>query len=104
MPTRITVQMTQQGLLIPHTALGDWSTQELEAVRGKREIVIRTKSVSADVRSRTRQALHAAGMLYNPSWEDPPPVSPEERARLAKKLAQGQPLSEIIISKRDDRA
>jgi hypothetical protein len=31
-------------------------------------------------------------------------VSAEERARLAQKLAQGQPLSEIIIAEREDRA
>jgi hypothetical protein len=31
-------------------------------------------------------------------------VSSEERARLAQKLAQGQPLFEIIITDRADRA
>jgi hypothetical protein len=42
--------------------------------------------------------------LYKPDWETPPDVPPEERARLAKKLAQGQPLSEVIIAEREDRA
>ena len=31
-------------------------------------------------------------------------VNPVDKARLAKKLAQGQPLSEIIIADREDRA
>jgi hypothetical protein len=48
--------------------------------------------------------LHAAGLLYKPDWETPAEVSAEERARLAQKLAQGQPLSEIIIAEREDRA
>ena len=104
MATNIAVQMTPQGLLIPRAALGDWYTQELEAMWGKREIVIRAKPTPADERSQVRQVLRAAGMLYEPHWETPPPVSPEERARLAKKLAQGQPLSEIIIEDREDRA
>jgi hypothetical protein len=104
MATTIAVQVTPQGLLIPRTALGDWYMKELEAVWEKREIVIRPRPTPADVRSQVRQALRVAGMLYEPHWETPPPVSPEERARLAKKLAQGQSLSEIIIAEREDRA
>ncbi len=33
--------------------------------------------------------------------EPPDPVSEEEREEIAKKLGQGRPLSEIIISERD---
>jgi len=104
MATTIAIQVTPQGVLIPRDALGDWYAKELEAVWEKHEIIIRPKTTPVDVRSRVRQALRAAGMLYEPRWETPPPVSPEERARLAKKLAQGQPLSEIIIAEREDRA
>jgi len=104
MATIVAVQMTPQGLLIPRTALGDWYTKELEAVREKQRIVIRPRATSADGRSQVRQVLRAAGMLYEPPWETPAPVSQEERARLAKKLAQGQPLSEIILADREDRA
>ncbi len=107
MATTIAVQMTPQGLLIPHTALGDWSTKELEAVWEKRMIVIRPKRpkpTPVDTRPQVRRILREAGMLYETGWETPPSVSPEERARLAKKLAQGQPLSEIIIADREERA
>jgi len=104
MATTIAIRVTPQGLLIPRTALGDWYTKELEAVWEKREIVIRPRPTPADARSQVRQVLRAAGMLYEPHWETPSLVSPEERARLAKKLAQGQSLSEIIIAEREDRA
>ena len=57
---------------------------------------------TTDKRTQVRQIL--AGMLYHPNWEMPPHVSPEKRAQLAKKLAQGQTLSEIIITEREDHA
>lgn len=103
MNTTIAVRVTAQGLLIPRTALGDWEVQELEVVREKQAIIIRPKPASGDTRAQVRQILHKAGMLYEPDWETPLPVSPEERARLAKKLARGQPLSELIIADREDR-
>jgi len=103
MGTTITVQMTAQGLLIPRNTLGDWSNKELEAVWEQRGIVIRLKSAAADTRIQVRQVLREAGLLYEPGWETPPPVSLEERARLAKRLAQGRPLSEVIIADREDR-
>lgn len=99
----IAVRMTSQGLLIPSAALGDWKGDELEAVREREAIIIRPKSTATDMRAQVRQVLRTAGMLYEPDWETPPSVSPEERVRLAKKLAQGQPLSEVIIADREDR-
>lgn len=65
--------------------------------------MIHPKSTRADTRAQVRQVLRTAGLLYEPDWETPPPVSPEERARLAQKLGQGRPLSEIIIEEREDR-
>ncbi len=87
-------------MLIPRAALGDWNTKELEALREKQGIVIRPKPTHADTRTQVRQILRAAGMLYKPDWEMPSPVSPQERARLAKKLAQSRTLSEIIVEDR----
>jgi len=104
MDTSVTVHMTRKGLLIPRKALGDLVAEELEAVREEGTIVIRPKSLGADERTRVRQALRAAGMLYEPEWEPPTPVSPEERARLAEKLGQVGPLSDVIIADRGDRA
>lgn len=104
MGTSIAVHRTPRGLLIPRAALGDWYAEELEAVWEKQAIVIRPKPARTSTRDQVRQVLREAGMLYEPHWETPPPVSPEERARLASELAQGQPLSEIIIADREDRA
>jgi hypothetical protein len=104
MTTTIEVQMTPQGLLIPRAALGDWRMEELEAVREEQGIVIRPKLTETETRSQVRQILDIAGLLYQPNWETPQPVSSEERAQLAKKLAQGQPLSEIIIAEHEDCA
>ena len=104
MNTTVTVQITRKGLLIPRDALGDLGAEDLEAVRKEGTIVIRPKSTTADERTRIRQVLRAAGMLYEPEWEPPMPVSHEERTRLARKLGQVGPLSEVIIAGRGDRA
>jgi hypothetical protein len=104
MTTEIAIQLTPQGLLIPNAALQDWNVNELEAVRRKQTILVRPKHTTDDPRAKVRQALHIAGMLYEPNWETPIDVSPEERARLAQKLTKGQLLSEIIIAEREERA
>jgi hypothetical protein len=103
MGTAVAIQMTPEGLLIPSDALGDLATGELEAVRVGSAIIVRPKRSSADERDQVRQVLRAAGLLYEPGWETPPPVPPEERARLARELGGGQPLSESIIADREDR-
>jgi hypothetical protein len=104
MTTVIATKVTPQGLLIPRAALQDWNINDLEVVRRKQTILVRPKRDATDPRAKVRQALRAAGLLYEPNWETPPDVSAEERARLAGKLAQGQLLSEIIIAEREDRA
>jgi len=104
MATSLAIQMTRQGLLIPRAVLGEWYTKELEAAWEKQGIIIRPRTTPDDTRSQVRQILRESGLLYEPDWETPPPVSQAERARLAKKLAQGRPLSEIVIADREDRA
>ena len=89
MEEAIPVQVTKQGILIPHEALGELDRTEIE--------------VPVDERTRVAQVLRDAGLLYEPDWEQPPSVSPQERARLAQKLASDPPLSEMIIADREDR-
>ena len=104
MEEMIPVQVTKKGILIPHEALGELGRAEIEVVREKGQIVIRPKPQLVDERAHVAQVLRAAGLLYEPDWKQPPPVSQQERARLAQKLASSPPLSEVIIADREDRA
>ena len=104
MEKTIPIEATEKGLLIPYEILGELEGGELEAVREEGRIVIRRKLDPADERDRVAQVLRDAGLLYEPDWEPPSPVSEQERARLAKKLASDPPLSEMIIADREDRA
>lgn len=99
----IPVQVTEEGILIPREALGELDKGELEAIREEGKIVIRPKPQSLDERTQVRQVLRDAGLLYEPGWKSPSPVSQKVRARLARKLASGPPLSEAIIAEREDR-
>jgi virulence-associated protein VagC len=104
MEQAIPIQVTETGILIPDEALGELNKDELEVVREDDRIVIRPKRLPADDRAQVRKVLRDAGLLYEPDWEQPPPVSPQERACLAEKLASGTPLSEEILAEREDRA
>jgi hypothetical protein len=103
MEQTITVQVTDKGILIPDELLGDLESVELEVVREEGQIVIRPKQQPVDERARVDRALRAAGLLYEPDWELPPPVSLREREHLAQKLASDPPLSEEILADREDR-
>ena len=56
------------------------------------------------LRAQIVSEMKAAGLVEELPWPQPPAVSLEERARLAKKLSRGKPLSEIITKDREDRA
>ena len=103
MEKSIRVQVTEEGILIPREALGELDEGELEAIRETGRIVIQLRPQSLDERNQVRQVLRDAGLLYEPSWSPPSPVSQSERARLAQKLGSGPPLSEEIIAEREDR-
>lgn len=94
------VQMTPQGILIPHAVFQDWG--EVEIVREKQRIVIQPKALTPDQeRELVIQALRQQGLLVEMTGEPlAHPVTPEERAALAKKLSVGRPLSEIAIEER----
>jgi len=104
MEQTLSVKITETGIWIPDEALGELNKDELEVVREEDRIVIRPKRLSADDRAQVQKVLRDAGLLYEPDWEQPPQVPPQERARLAEKLASGKPLSEEILAEREDRA
>jgi virulence-associated protein VagC len=103
MERAISVTVTDRGILILDEALDGLNRDELEAIRKEDQIVIRPKPQPIDERARVTQVLRDAGLLYEPDWEQPAPVSEPERARLARKLASSPPLSEVIIADREDR-
>lgn len=100
MEETIPVQITEKGILIPIEALGELERTEIEVAKDKGQIVIRPKPQLVDEPARVAQVLREAGLLYEPDWEQPPPISFEERARLAQKLTTDPPLSEVIIADR----
>jgi hypothetical protein len=100
----IPVQITERGILIPHEALGDLEGATIGVVREKGQIVIRSKPQRVDERARVTRVLREAGLLYEPDWEQPPPVSPQERERQAQKLAPVPSLSRTVIADREDHA
>ena len=93
-------QMTPQGLLIPRAAFQDWG--EIEVVQEKQRIVVQPKSPTpSQERELVIEALRQDGLLVEMVVEPiSPPVTPEERAQLAKNLSVGRPLSEIVIEER----
>jgi len=104
MEKSIPVEATDRGLLIPREVLGELEGGELEAVMDEGRIIIRRKLDPADEKARVAQALRDAGLLYEPNWDPPSPVSEQARSRLAEKLASDPPLSEMIIADRGVRA
>ncbi len=106
MTSPIAARITSQGLLIPRIAIREWLEQDIEVIKDKDRIIIQPRSAPRTERERVLHALEMAGLLL-PLEPLPPsytPVSPEEQAELASKFSVGQPLSEIIIEERADRA
>ena len=48
--------------------------------------------------------MQAAGLIERLPWPHPPVISVDERARLARIVSSGGPLSETIIEEREDDA
>jgi len=101
----VVVKVAPQGVLVPHPLLVPWGdVQEVEIKQHARSIVIQPKARRVSpAHARIVDEMKAAGLVENVPWMPPPVVSAEERARLAEKLSQGQPLSEIIIVDREER-
>ena len=104
MATTIAVQITPQGVLIPHAAIQEWIEQGLEVVKDEQRIIIQPRSAPRTKRERVLRILEDSGLLVKPQWEPTsPPVSSTELAELARKFSVGRPLSEIVIEEREER-
>ena len=95
-----TVQMTEQGLLVPQALLQHWG--EVEVVQRPTYIIIKPRQ-SENQPEQLIQEMKAAGLIVELQAAPPPVVTPPERAALAHRLSQGRPLSEIVIEERADR-
>ena len=101
----IQAKVTSQGVIIPRSLLAAWGEVEEVAIEWHGDaIVIKPKPVRVrDLHAEIVREMKAVGLIEELSWTRPPAVSAEERARLAKKLSHGKPLSEMIIEDRADR-
>ena len=102
----VAVKVTPQGVLVPRPLITAWGDiQEVEIEQRPHAIIIKPKANRvSQLHAQIVSEMKAVGLIEDLPWAQPPVVSPEERARLAKKLSHGKPLSEIIIEDREDRA
>jgi len=102
----VAVKVTPQGVLVPRPLITAWGdVQEVEIEQRADVIVIKPKANHASqLHAQIVNEMKAAGLIEDLPWAQPPVVSSEERTRLARKLSHGNPLSEIIIEDREDRA
>jgi hypothetical protein len=101
----VAAKVTPQGVLVPRPLITAWGdVEEVEIEQHADVIVIKPKANNArPSQAQIVSEMKAAGLIEDLPWVQPPVVSSEERAHLAKKLSQGKPLSEIIIEDREDR-
>jgi hypothetical protein len=101
--TTLSLTVTEDGLRLPRRLFKH--AGEVEVIERDDYLLIKPKAAEREAsRAQAIAALREAGLIITPEWPAPPAVSPEERARLAQKISVGQPLSEIIIADRADRA
>ena len=102
----VAAKVTPQGVLVPHPLIATWGdVKEVEIEQHPKVIIIKPKARhTSQLRAQIMSEMKAAGLIEDLAWAQPPEISPQERARLAKKLSHGKPLSEIIIEDRQESA
>ena len=102
----VVVKITDEGVLIPHPLLEDWGDiREVEIEQRADALVVKPKVESGSrLHDRIVNEMKAAGLIEELPWTPHLEVSTEARARLAEKLSQGRPLSEIILKDREEHA
>lgn len=95
----IAVKVTPQGVLVPRPFITAWGdVREVEIEQHPDAIVVKPITNRANqLQAQIVSEMKTAGLIEDLLWAQPPMVSAEERARLAKRLSHGKPLSEIII-------
>jgi len=102
----LAVKVTPQGVLVPRPMITAWGDIEEVEIEQYADVIVIKPKVNHARQSQAQivSEMKVAGLIEDLPWAQPPVVSSEERARLAKKLSHGKPLSEIIIEDRQDRA
>jgi membrane protein involved in colicin uptake len=108
------IRVTSKGVLVPRYLLSDWGNiKEVHVEQCADHIVIKPGAVHAgDQRAVSQRAdsqraeildkMKAEGLIEEVEWSHVQVVSSQDRARLAQKLSQGKPLSQIILEDRED--
>jgi virulence-associated protein VagC len=106
MKTVVDAKVTSQGVLVPRPLIAAWGdVKEVEIEQRSNAIIIKPKATRADqLATQIVSEMKAVGLVEELPWLPPPVISPEERARLARKMSHGKPLSEVIVDDREDRA
>ena len=104
--TVVAAKVTPRGVLVPRALIATWGDlREVEIEQYADTVVIRPRpSEAAAWRDQMIDRMKIAGLIEDLLWPAPPAVSPEARARLAEKLSQGKPLSELIMEDREEYA
>lgn len=105
--TIVSAKVTPRGVLVPHTLIAAWgNVREVEIEKHADTVVIRPRlaETAAARRNQVIAKMKAVGLIEELPWPEPTGVSPEDRARLAEKLSQGRPLSELIMEDREEYA
>ncbi len=105
--TVIAAKMTSRGVLVPRSLMATWGNiREVEIELQGDMVVIKPGPADTDeqLRSQIINKMEAAGLIEKLPWPHPPVISSDERARLARVLGSGKPLSDTIIEEREERA
>jgi len=102
----VDVKITDEGVLIPHPLLEAWGDiQVVEIEQHADALVVKPKvNHTSRLHDRIVNEMKVAGLVEELPWAPPLAVSAEARAHLAEKLSQEQPLSELILEYREERA
>ncbi len=102
----VDVKITDEGVPIPQPLLEAWGDiQEVGIEQRADALVVKPQAESSrGLYDLIVEEMKAAGLIEELPWTPPLAVSVDARARLTEKLSHRQPLSELILKDREERA
>ncbi len=99
------VKVSARGVWVPRLLIQAWGqVEEVEIEQRPDAIIIKPLGRVSHKRQQIIAEMRAAGLIEDLPWSRPRPVPAAEQARLARKLGDCSPLSEIILEEREGRA